>query len=377
MDNNDFRLLLEKYTSGLATEEEKARLESWYLSLNANEKEHLPLEILSEGRKSNWQAVESKLRKPSKRIWLSLSAAAAIVLVFIAGLYTYYIQLPQQEEKIAQKIEPGGNKAYLTLANGEKISLNDVNSGTLVDESGITIKKTNDAQLIYAMDASNKQDKVVEKSFNTVETPRGGQYQIILPDGTKVWLNAASSLKYPTTFLGESKRQVQLVGEAYFEVAHNKKQPFVVGIDGGKRAEKEQFIQVLGTHFNVNAYADQQYVRTTLLEGAVNVNDKFILKPGQQALANDQQVLVRNVDVDESIAWKEGAFIFNPEDFKSSLDMIARWYDVEFIYDYTPKNMHIGGKISRSRSISEVLEFIEATDNIKFKIEGRRIRVIK
>jgi transmembrane sensor len=379
MEDNKFKDLLKKYQSGLCTDEEEAWLESWYLNLNETAKESVPSVVLAEDRTNNWALINSSIKHKPRRLWLSLSAAALILFTLGIGIYLYVInhniQTPKTE--IAQDIAPGGNKAFLTLADGRKISLTDVGNGELAEQAGIKITKAADGQLVYTVkDDQTAQPSTQTLTYNTIETPRGGQYQILLPDGTKVWLNAASSLKYPTTFLGADKRRVELKGEAYFEVAHNKAQPFLVITPAFKTNGKTHEVEVLGTHFNINAYADEPAIVTTLLVGSVKVNDQ-LLKPGYQSIFENNKINISEADPEAAVAWKNGDFVFNGQDGETSLRMLSRWYDVEIDDSENIKNLHFGGVVSRSQNLSAVIKMLQATGDLKFKVEGRRIIMIK
>jgi len=347
--------------------------------------------------KKNIAASQQGRIKSDKRnvIRWSISAAAAIIIFIGVGLYYF------PEERISNsivnqtaksEIVPGGNKAVLTLANGKKISLTDADNGMLAEQAGIRITKTADGQLIYTVSALSPSGEMpkAEGGFNTIETPRGGQYQIILPDGTKVWLNAASSLKYPASFASLKERRVELKGEAYFEVVKaaglspsgggRGRIPFIVNTD-------KQEVEVLGTHFNVNAYTDEAAVKTALLEGSVKVyvpgtpspleRAGVRLKPGQQSALTTNGIKVENIDTELAVAWKNNQFIFESDDIQYIMRMIARWYNVEVEYvGAIPKNK-FGGAVSRFENVSEVLKSLESTGRVKFKIEGRRILVSK
>ncbi|MGY0036944.1 FecR family protein [Pedobacter sp. NJ-S-72] len=211
-----------------------------------------------------------------------------------------------------------------------------------------------------------------------METPKGGQYQLVLPDGTKVWLNAASSLRYPVAFQG-NERKVELTGEAYFEVAKDKTRPFEV-------YSNNQVVQVLGTHFNINAYSNEPFVSTTLLEGSVKVtnsltNAQKIIRPGQQSLiSKDGQagIEVKNMDLDEAVAWKNGYFMFNEEELESILKKVSRWYNVDVQYEQEElKHQLFSGTLSKYSNVSQVLKKLEMLQSIHFKIEGRKIIVTK
>lgn len=306
--------------------------------------------------------------------WL---AAAVVLLTLSAGLYFYQQLVPELTkvfpEQFTADIAPGGNKAILTLSDGSEISLTDAENGALTKQSGIKIIKTADGQLVYDASAA----KSSSEASNTITTPRGGQYQVNLPDGTKVWLNAASSLKFPLTFTDQKNRIVELSGEAYFEVAKNKNQPFKVITEVRPDQEgRAQIIEVLGTHFNVNAYPDEESIRTTLLEGSVRLNNKVILKPGQQSIFAYDHFHLVPADTEEAVAWKNGYFMFANEDLRSIMRKISRWYDLEIVYQGKTTDNTFIGTVSRFKEVSEVLNILELTRTVHFKIEGRRITVM-
>lgn len=308
--------------------------------------------------------------------YLYMAAAAAFVIPM--SLYIYQRnQVKPVSSQLTSKITPGGNKAVLTLENGSKISLTDVKNGEVANQSGAVITKNRDSQLVYQSVSSTAK----EIAYNTIETPKGGQFQLILSDGTKVWLNAASSLRYPSTF-GRGNRKVELVGEAYFEVAKNAAKPFLV-------SSNKQVVEVLGTHFNVNAYTNEPVVSTTLLEGSVKVISPFtntykIIKPGQQSLIhsddiNKTGIKVKNIDPDEAVAWKNGYFMFEKEGLASILRKVSRWYDVEIENPQGEKldKLLFSGTLSKYSDVSKVLRKLELTESVHFKIVGRRIIVMQ
>lgn len=315
-------------------------------------------------------------RRKSYPLWYWAAAA----MVFISLSIAFYFYAPVMEEgkggstlRYAVNIPPGGNKAILTLADGSEISLSDAENGALAKQSGINIIKTAEGQLTYDVSTSNK----ASEGQNKIATPRGGQYQINLPDGTKVWLNAASSLKFPLTFTGLKNRIVELSGEAYFEVTKNKHQPFkVLTAAGSDQGGRTQVIEVLGTHFNVNSYADEESTKTTLLEGSIRLNNELTLKPGEQSIFANDHFHVRPVDTEEMIAWKKGYFMFANEDIRSIMRKISRWYDLEISYQGKPTDNTFIGTVSRFKEVSEVLNILELTKTVHFKIEGRRITVM-
>lgn len=375
MEEKQITELLEKYKNGLLDDREKAILESWYLQQADNS----PHEISDDDLNHNLEHIATGLplryQKPEYQLWKRVGAAAAILLV--AGLGYYFFRPEQLTITTAvakmQDVSPGANKAVLTLGNGKKISITDAKDGELANQAGISIKKTADGQLVYRVDEVGTAGK--NPVFNTIETPRGGQYQIVLPDGTKVWLNAASSLKFPASFSGLASRKVELNGEAYLEVAKDKKHPFIV-------KTPQQEVEVLGTHFNVNTYSDEDAIKTTLLEGAVLVHlegQKDIrLAPGQQsAIRKASPATVSVVDVNEAIAWKKGNFEFNNENVYQIMRKVARWYDVQVIYEGEIPLSTMEGTMSRFQNVSKILDIMQSTGLVKFRIEGRKIYVSK
>jgi hypothetical protein len=309
-----------------------------------------------------------------KRSFWRPTVAAAAVVAFVTGAALFYYQAkkPAVNNPIVKRneIKPGVNKAVLTLANGQKISLTDASNGQIAVQANVRITKTATGQIIYELPAGDSTQKPV---YNTIEAPAGGQWQVVLPDHSKVWLNALSSLSYPTSFTG-NERSVRLKGEAYFEIAHNEKMPFKV-------ISKRQTVEVLGTHFDIMAYDDEAIMRTTLLEGSVKITDggrSQILVPGEQAQVSDELMKVTNdADLEDVMAWKNGYFKFN-ESLESIMRKVARWYDVDITYaNNVDPSIHFGGKISRHKNLSSALKIMELTGNIHFKVAGRRVTVMR
>lgn len=312
-----------------------------------------------------------------------LAIAATVVVMVSTGLFFFFNHKNQSGESLyagsKHDFPPGGNKAVLTLADGTVINLDEANTGAIASQAGIKITKTKDGQLIYHISPLNtgasKTEDTAEEAlpYNTITTPRGGQYQVNLPDGTKVWLNAASSLRYPVLF-GSKERKVELSGEAYFEVAKDKIKPFRV-------LSNQQVVEVLGTHFNINSYHDEENTRTTLLEGSVKVfshlaKQSILLKPGEQSQVEGSSLSVKAIDADGAIAWKNGFFVFNAENIPSVMRKISRWYDLEVIYEGNVNDQDLAGSVSCFKNVSEVLNTLELTGLVHFKMEGRRITVI-
>lgn len=365
IDKQYFKDMMARYRRGEASPEERRLLESFYDAFDANDG------LVTD---NNADALDKQLKqlidaridadRPVRRLWMRWFAAAAILLMAGAGIW--YLGAPKSS-KLAlakNKIEPGGNRATLQLANGSKIDLTTAGNGLIAQQAGISIHKNAKGLLVYTI-ASPAAGSAGE---NTISTPRGGQYEVVLPDGTKVMLNAASSLTYPVVFAAE--RKVTLTGEAYFEVAKDKAHPFKVSSAG-------QTVTVLGTHFNINAYADEASIKTTLLEGSVEVaagGFKERIVPGEQAMMQGADLSKRTVDVDKEVAWKNGLFAFDGDDLKTILRQVARWYNVEIVYVGGISTEKFYGEIPRASKLADVLKILEL-NNVHFTIEGRSLLV--
>jgi len=296
--------------------------------------------------------------------WPRMAAAASIVLCCSAAVYFYQHRKHQPATgNIAQNdIKPGTNGAILTLANGKKIILESAKNGKLAKENGSQVNKAGDSLLIYQPTAAT-----AAITYNSLETPKGRQVEVELPDGSKVWLNAGSSLKYPTTFTGK-ERLVELTGEADFKVRPNAKMPFRVKTNG-------QITEDIGTEFNIDAYADEPGQRTTLLEGTIKVNGT-LLKPGQQAVLAAGNLALTTANTAEVMAWKNGDFIFDNADIKTVMRQLARWYDVDVTYEGRSNTDRFDAQISKKQNIGVILNALQRTNGVRFKIEGRRVTVI-
>ena len=330
--------------------------------------------ILSTGNEDNILKKEAKVNNDMG--WppiLSKYLAAAILIFISVGTYFWLSPVaPEPQAKIVSNVFhdvlPGGNKAVLTLANGKIIILDSVQNGIIVKMATFEVNKTKDGQLVYNVVENSTQ----KPGFNTLSTPRGGQYQVILPDGSKVWLNAASSIKFPSVFKGKI-REVELKGEAYFEVAKNAAMPFKV------KSTHAQ-IEVLGTHFNVRAYDDENDMKTTLIEGSVKItsgNLTNVLKPGDQAVLNGDNGMkvINDVDAELETAWKNGLFQFKDASIKEIMRQAALWYNLNISFEGEIPKRYFTGKISRNVKASEFLNMLKYT-GIKFRIEGENIIVM-
>lgn len=363
--------LFERYTAGNCTAAEKIEyLEMVKQDTYADALQELILaEVESSGADRQMTAEESAaiLRSilqeetPVRKIaWGRRVAVAAVILLLGAGAW-YWANQSKTSHTIVQNIKPGSNKATLTLADGSTVML-DSAGHQLIQQGGTAITQSG-GQLQY-----NVQNNTSSISYNTLSIPRGGQFRITLPDGTNAWLNAASSLRYPTAFTGK-ERMVEVTGEAYFEVAKDAAKPFLVKINN------QVTVQVLGTSFNINAYSDEAEINTTLLEGSVKVwkeEESMILSPGQQARIKAAKInLMKDVNVNKIVAWKNGLFNFEDDDLGEVMRQIARWYDVEVVFEAGIPERLYWGEIRRNTPLNKVLEMLEMT-GARFRMESNR-----
>ncbi|WP_337965547.1 DUF4974 domain-containing protein [uncultured Flavobacterium sp.] len=375
MKENEILALLQKYQKGTLSPEDQDKLDAWYLHKASNSN----LQLSDYELNDSYELLKSKLplQKETKviRLWPRVAVAASIAVLLGTGIF-YFTKPKEQIIQVAakpQEIAPGGTRGILTLSNGKQIILANISAKDTIAKEGeeVTIKMGANGVITYIINPNGDTSKNNPNSFNTLSTPTGGQYNIVLADGTKVFLNAVSSIKYPTQFNGDT-RMVELEGEAYFEVAKNKNKPFIVKSDN-------QSIEVLGTHFNVHAYANESIVKTTLLEGSVAVsfkNQKAILKPGQQSniSENFSKIKIREVDTDEAIAWKNGRFKFDNADLKTVMRQLERWYGIKVEYRGDVSDVRFNGGTFMNKNLSEVLKVLELSD-IKFKVEGKTVIV--
>lgn len=352
--------LIDKYNSGEATPAESQLVESWYLKMK--EGETLSPDELHQEYELGFRQLDLYFIRRRTTFRLRIAAAAAVIIMASAVLYSYNYQNRGIKERItaAQDIPPGKNTAILTLANGETLKLSEAQHELSIGRNALTYKDGTVA----------KQTASGAVAVLTAQTPRGGTYNFTLSDGTIVMLNADSYLKFPQSFSGKN-RMVELKGEAYFEVAKNKAMPFIV------KTEK-QSIEVLGTHFNINNYSEAAG-STTLLEGSVKVTagqSEKILVPGQQASLINEQLVVKKADLEAVVSWKDGYFRFNDENIQEIMQKIARWYDVDVTYEGDIPKEGFTGAISTFSNISDVLDMLERTKIVHFKLEGRRVIVL-
>jgi ferric-dicitrate binding protein FerR (iron transport regulator) len=389
MDKHSFFSILDKYQDGTASSAEKALIEEYYRRLEKAGTTELSEEEEAALKDAMYKQIAAKVSSakatiiPIKRKNYSLVAAAAVLVTLVgAGSYFWLLKKPAAPPTQAgavkvkpQDLPPGRDAATLTLADGQTIILDSAN-GTISKQGAATVINNN-GRVSYANTGNETRPAVV---YNKVSTARGNQYQLVLADGSKVWLNSASSLRFPTSFTGD-RREVELDGEGYFEIAKNASKPFHV-------KTSTQDIEVLGTHFNVNAYNDEAAVKTTLLEGSVKINQSVpqggsnqqsaILKPGEQAVfTHDSRLTIQdNIDIDQVMAWKNGWFEFDDTDIKTIMRQISRWYDVDIRYETKTDNEKYGGRISRNLNLSNILKMLE-NYGVHFRLERKTLTVIK
>src|SRR5690606_8372692 len=355
MDKHQIKELLRKYENGTCSELEKAQLETWYLRQPIPDKLDLSASELDTELSKIWDSLEQEYQASHKEIrWKKLVIAASILFIFSVGFY-YYIgdnikkTSVKREETIAADIEPGENKAIYTDSLGKQQVLQD-------------------EVFVASTSLTNENSPCSDAGYNTIATPRGGQYEVVLADGTHVWLNAASSLKYSNAF-NDVERTVELTGEAYFEVKHMPDKPFKV-------ISQNQTVKVLGTHFNINSYKKEPDIKTTLLEGSVDVsNDRgklILLKQGEQSVNTANMISKRKVSVEEVLAWKSGFFHFENASLETVLNQLSLWYDVEVDIKKIPRRK-FNGILPRHVKLSQIFMMMEKTSGLKFKVEERRI----
>jgi len=370
MDKSEISVLFERYKKGECTEEEIQLLHEWLAQGNFER-----TEISEEEALHNLEPLESllPLKRKTEQVYrlYQIAAYAASILLVLGLAYYYYqseflynLQHTSLDEGLTA-LDPGSNKAVLRLDDGTSVLLDSVHENSVLHIDGASVQVNKKGQLVYL--SQNTSD--VAKS-NEIITPKGGQYEVILSDGTHVWLNSESRLSFVNNFGNQSERHVELEGEAYFKVSHNAAQPFVVSVNG-------QHIKVLGTEFNVNAYHENNYVRTSLVEGSVLFNQSR-LKPGESAFFKDNKVDIRQENMDDIIAWKNGYFIFFEETLEDAMKKICRWYDLDVSFaDEGAKSILFGGSISKYENASKVFKMIEKAGNVNIKVHGRKIIINK
>lgn len=383
MVSSELKSLLEQYLSGTLSEEDFRRLwkslqnrgadAGWLEAIEEAIQTRNQLQMTDQSKaaealakiKARISEEEVRFAKPTFRMYPVFKYAAAVLLIISATVFIYYTtQSGNAVKGIAEVIdtlndvEPGGEKAILTLSDGSTIILDNASHGQIAQQGHMGVVKLPNGQILYkALNNSSGDHATV--SYNTMSTPRGGQYQLILPDGSKVWLNAESSITYPIAFTNEERR-VKIAGEVYFEVAKDKKKPFRVETNDAE-------VEVLGTQFNIKAYAGDGPTKTSLLEGSVKIN-KQILKPGE-AFINGRIVAT---DIEQDVAWKNGIFNFNNQNLSQVMLQLARWYDLEVVYPQGIPQKEYGGEIGRNLRLGQVLKGLE-NSGVYFELTGKRV----
>lgn len=379
MTRSEYIILFEKYLAGNASEKEIAKIIAYHDEIELADAQEVSLNDRERGDRilSKLDEATGHTVKSDRNFQSWWYAAAAILILLTTGI-SIWISASRPSKEVTtyalkkNDIKAGVDKAILKLANGKEVVLAKGGDGTVVNQEGMIVRREKNGSLNYFV--SSVGQAKAPAGYNTLTTPRGAEYHITLEDGTKVWLNAASSLKFPVAF-AKKERRVQITGEAYFEVAKNRNRPFKVVFN-------DQEIEVLGTHFNVTAYDDEPDTKTTLLEGSVKISRqgrKQILIPGQQAVSarNQNGFAVGKVNVQEVVAWKNGFFQFRNASLADIMRQASRWYDVEVLYEKGFSPQEYGGRVAKYKNISELLNNLELTGTVHFKIEGRRITVMQ
>ena len=414
MEENHYPFL-EKYAENRHTEEEHQAFLQWFNSLSPiqarNVMDHYQLLLktnaestnsynhsgligkiearIDQLEEENISLEENTQQRASVGLWGNFRRFAAAAVLVLIGIGTYYLLFNKSistnevaDQVLSTDAAPGGNKAMLMLSDGSVINLNEAGDGQIASQSGININKVTDGQLVYGKQIKGKEEDNKAAIYNQITTPKAGQYQISLSDGTKVWLNSLSSIRFPAVF-GADERRVEITGEVYFEVAklslHSQRIPFRV-------VSNNQLIEVVGTHFNVNSYRDESVVKTTLLEGSVKVStisegkvslETVKLKPGEQSIVKPKQasIAVEKVDTESAVAWQKGYFKFKDTNIQEVMRQLSRWYDLDVVYSGPLPQDQFTGYVSKKVAVSNVLHILEEGGGVKFKVKNKRVEV--
>ncbi len=384
MEQHEMDDLLTKVLQGTASPEEITLVQQWYSQVHGSTIE-LPFESVEDHEQTRERllagiresmrstAVVAPIRTKKYRLLKVAAAAAVIVIAGSVAFYTSDRQSGQTQAvtaKVASDAAPGTDKAILTLADGSKVELDSRPEGVINEDMNVRIMKLANGQIVYEPLSENKENSAV--GVNVMATPRGGQYQLTLPDGTRIWLNALSSITYPVIFQ-ENDRTITITGEVYLEVSKDARRPFYVKV-------KDVTVAVLGTSFNVNAYEETTGVQTSLVTGVVKVTeggDVVTLVPGQRAETTSNGIAVNsNIDLEKILAWKNGFFDFDNADIHTIMSQVSRWYDLNVIYEGKKPQQRYGGRISRDLYASQMLKVLEAS-GLRFRIEGKDLIIME
>jgi transmembrane sensor len=363
--------LIESYNDGTITDNERFALDLWYLKYASESNSLLDAEKETEMLSRLRSSLPLAKKSTKVKLWPWFAVAAAVLIAIVSISLWFSNTTPSAEKFYANDKAPGTTGATLTLASGKKIFIKATDTGEIANEPGVRISKSSDGKILYEL----SENTTGMKGFNTLETSYGQQAEVQLPDGSLVHMNAGSWLKYPFSFLGQTKRSVELSGEGFFEVNKDINHPFVV-------TTGTQTVEVLGTQFNINAYSTDELIRTTLLKGSVKISQRAagskVLIPGQQAAVRTGNIAVEEVDVEYAVAWKKGYFLFKDESLAQIMEKLARWYNIKPVFeDETLKNKTFFGSISKFENISKILFIMEQTNVATFKIKGNKIIVSK
>lgn len=381
-DQDRLHYLLARYTRREISREELEELLAYFGDEAYREVIHAFMDVHAQQQDRaveettvDWEAMYERILKRQRvkvrPLWQRLTAAASVLLLLSAGGYLLWHRPVKESGQQAAVIRPGGNKAVLST-HGKRIVLNAIGKGLILNEKNVAIDKTADGEVAYRGGRATSGAESSETVYDTLTVPRGGQHQLVLADGSKVWLNADSRLRFPENFTGGQRVVDLLYGEAYFEVRHDAAVPFRVKVKG-------EIIEDLGTHFNINAYDDEPTIRTTLVEGSVRLfanQQDVLLKPGQQAVSDGagHDIRVRNADVGEVIAWKNGMFDFNQTRLFELMRTLSRWYDIRVAYEGNVKDESCFVKIRRDADLAQVLKVL-ALGGVHYRLEGRKLIV--
>ncbi|MCJ8209212.1 FecR domain-containing protein [Mucilaginibacter sp. RS28] len=359
--------LLERYNAGKCSEAECRLVDSWFNYQAANNPEMPGSDDIELIGREIWHNLPASGYVAKRHLWYKITAAAAMLAV-VCGIFLHVNSRRNNQPAVAkqkQTILPGTYGATLTLGNGNRIALRALQNGVFAEESTVTISKTAKGELVYKV----KDTGVATPQVNTLSTAKGETFKVELPDGSSVWLDAASTLTYSTNLATADIRKVSLTGEAYFKVAHDAEHPFVVKTAGHE-------VKVLGTEFNISSYPDDDVETTTLIKGSVSMstaNQKVLLVPGQQGVVNNGRIEKSAANIYAAIGWKNNEFVFASQDIRAIMKLIARWYDVDIYYEGNITNEKISGNISRFADINSVVNILRATEMVKVQIDGRKL----